>query len=170
MLSARRKMLLVACAFAALGAAPAARADILQQGGFRLQSDHLSVHERDGQAIITVNRPGVIRGWHWHHRQTDIIVAVHGRVLLPLYDGRADSPTRGKIEERISEDGRRFALFVPPGVYHGYRTIGDEPATILNFPTETYNDAAPDEERVPFDDPAIGYAWTGPARAARHTS
>src|SRR5438309_4483752 len=125
---------------------------------------------RFGQAIITVSRPGVIRGWHWHHRQTDIIVAVHGRVLLPLYDGRADSPTRGKIEERISEDGRRFALFVPPGVYHGYRTIGDEPATILNFPTETYNDAAPDEERVPFDDPAIGYAWTGPARAARHTS
>jgi dTDP-4-dehydrorhamnose 3,5-epimerase len=114
---------------------------------------------RFGQAILTVNLPGVIRGWHWHHRQTDVIVPVRGRVLLPVYDGRPDSRTRGVLDERISEDGNRFALFVPPGVYHGYRTLGDEPAMIINFPSELYDRARPDEERVAHDDQAIGYSW-----------
>ena len=114
-----------------------------------------------GQAILTINEPGVIRGWHWHHRQTDVIIPVRGRVLVPLYDGRPDSPTHRALEERVSEDGKRFALFVPPGVYHGYRTIGDEAAMILNFPSELYDRARPDEERVPHDDPAIGYGWVG---------
>lgn len=114
---------------------------------------------RFGQAILTINRPGVIRGWHWHRRQIDVIVPVSGRVLVPLYDGRADSPTHRALEQRVSEDGARFALFVPPGVYHGYRTLGDEAATILNFPSELYDPRQPDEQRVPFDDKSIGYDW-----------
>jgi dTDP-4-dehydrorhamnose 3,5-epimerase len=117
---------------------------------------------RFGQAILTINQPGVVRGWHWHHHQVDVIVPVRGRVLLPLYDGRPGSPTHGAIEERVSEEGTRFALFVPPGVYHGYRTLGGEPAMILNFPSELYDPTRPDEARVPHDDPAIGYSWLGP--------
>jgi len=114
---------------------------------------------RFGQAIVTVNPPGVIRGWHWHHRQTDVVVPIRGRVLLPLYDGREGSKTKGTIEVRISDEKERFALFVPPGVYHGYRTLGTEPAMIVNFPSELYDRTHPDEERIAFDDPAIGYRW-----------
>ncbi len=116
-----------------------------------------------GQAILTLNRPGVIRGWHWHRRQTDVIVVVRGRALLPLYDGRRDSPTFGMIEERIGDGDRPTAVFVPPGVYHGYRTVSQEPALIVNFPDRLYDPDAPDEERVPHDDPTIGYRWEEPA-------
>jgi dTDP-4-dehydrorhamnose 3,5-epimerase len=112
-----------------------------------------------GQAIATVNLPGVIRGWHWHHRQTDVVIPIRGRVLLPLYDGRPGSPSKGALEVRVSDDGERFALFVPPGVLHGYRTLGTEPAIIVNFPSELYDRARPDEERVAFDEPSIGYRW-----------
>ena len=119
---------------------------------------------RFGQAIVTVNRPGVIRGWHWHRRQTDVIVVVAGSALVPLYDGRPDSPTRGQIEEYVTGEDDLAAIFVPPGVYHGYRTIGGTPALILNFPDATYDPARPDEERVPHDDPAIGYRWEAPTR------
>lgn len=112
-----------------------------------------------GQAIVTVNRPGVIRGWHWHHRQVDSIVVIKGRVVLPLYDGREGSKTFGAVEEHIADGVHLFALFVPPGVYHGYKTLGSEPAIILNFPSEPYDPAAPDEERVPPDAPQIPYDW-----------
>lgn len=114
---------------------------------------------RFGQAIVTVNAPGVIRGWHWHERQTDVIVVLVGRVLLPLYDGRAGSPTRGALWHRIAGDGKPFALFVPPGVYHGYRTIGPEPAVILNVPSEVYDPTDPDERRIPHDDTSVGFDW-----------
>lgn len=116
---------------------------------------------RFGQAIVTVNEPDVIRGWHWHERQTDVIVVARGQVLLPLYDGREGSATRGAIWHRVAE-GLSFALFVPPGVYHGYKTIGPEPAVVLNFPSEVYDAARPDEYRVPHDDPAIGFDWDSP--------
>jgi dTDP-4-dehydrorhamnose 3,5-epimerase len=119
---------------------------------------------RFGQAIFTVNRPGVIRGWHWHRRQTDVIIVVAGAALVPLYDGRAASPTRGQLEEHVLDEQNFAAVFIPPGVYHGYRTIGDAPALILNFPDALYDPARPDEERVPHDDPAIGYRWEAPDR------
>jgi len=111
------------------------------------------------QAIVTVNAPGVIRGWHWHRRQADVIVVIAGRVLLPLYDAREDSPTRGNLAVRVAGDGPPFALFVPPGVYHGYRTLGSAPATILNFPDRLYDPADPDEVRLAHDDPTVGYSW-----------
>ena len=114
---------------------------------------------RFGQAIVTLNAPGVIRGWHWHDRQTDAIVVLAGQVLLPLYDGRDGSPTRGAIWHRVADGGRPFALFVPPGVYHGYKTVGSEAALILNVPSDVYDPAAPDEHRIPHDDPAIGFDW-----------
>lgn len=114
---------------------------------------------RFGQAIVTVNRPGVIRAWHWHDRQSDVIVVLQGRVLLPLYDGRPGSDTRGSSWQRISEEGQLFALFVPPGVYHGYKTVGPRDALIVNVPTDVYDASAPDEHRVPHDDPTIGFDW-----------
>lgn len=114
---------------------------------------------RFGQAILTVNLPGVIRGWHWHRRQTDIIVVIQGRALLPLYDGRQGSPTFGTVDEHMGDGERPFALFVPPGVYHGYKTIGTTPALIVNFPDRVYDPAAPDEERIPYDDPSVPYDW-----------
>lgn len=115
---------------------------------------------RFGQAILTVNLPGVIRAWHWHQRQTDVIVVVAGRALLPLYDGRTNSPTFGRIEEHVGDAMSPYALFVPPGVYHGYKTLGAIPALIVNFPDETYDPNAPDEGRIPYDSPNIPYDWS----------
>ncbi len=112
-----------------------------------------------GQAILTVNMPGVIRAWHWHRRQTDAIVVVRGRALLPLYDGRAGSPTFRQLDEHIGDGEAPILVVVPPGVLHGYKTLGDEAATIINFPSELYDASAPDEERIPYDDPLVGFDW-----------
>jgi len=114
---------------------------------------------RFGQAIVTVNLPGVIRGWHWHDRQTDVIVVVSGRALVPLYDGRTDSATARTVEAYVCGDGDLRAIFVPPGVWHGYKTIGPEPSVIVNFPDQVYDAAHPDEHRAPHDTPAVPYDW-----------
>ena len=37
--------------------------------------------------------------------------------------------------------------------------VGTEPAYIVNVPTELYVYEDPDEFRLPFDDPSIGYDW-----------
>jgi dTDP-4-dehydrorhamnose 3,5-epimerase-like enzyme len=50
-------------------------------------------------------------------------------------------------------------LFVPPGVRHGYKTLGAERSLILNLPDRLYDPAAPDEERVAHDTPEIPFDW-----------
>jgi dTDP-4-dehydrorhamnose 3,5-epimerase len=39
--------------------------------------------------------PGDPTQWHCHHEQRDIVFPVQGYMKIGLYDGRADSPTRG---------------------------------------------------------------------------
>ena len=116
-----------------------------------------------GQAILTVNQPGVVRGWHMHHRQTDAIVVISGRLLIALYDAREGSPTKGAIEEHLADPPAAFTLFVPPGVFHGYKTLGDQPALIVNLPDQTYDPAAPDEVRwEPPETSGIPFDWSAP--------
>ncbi len=124
-----------------------------------LRSDWEECGSGFGQAIMTVNLPGVIRGWHWHRVQTDRIVVLLGEAKVPLYDARPGSATHGLLEENILRGERLELLLVPPGVYHGYRTTSPGPALIVNFPDRTYDPQEPDEERVPFDAPEIGYRW-----------
>ncbi|MGZ4173952.1 MAG: glycoside hydrolase family 6 protein [Solirubrobacteraceae bacterium] len=67
---ARRPMLLLGFLLLALLAPAMARADRFQRTGFRLQSAHLYVHERDGQAVIEVTRratrnPAQVRYGAW---------------------------------------------------------------------------------------------------------
>lgn len=112
-----------------------------------------------GQAYVSVSYPGVIRAWHHHALQTDAFVCVRGMIKAPLYDARPDSATRGELQEFFLGDQHRIVLFIPPGVLHGYKVISHEPAYLLNFPTEPYDPAKPDEYRLPYDTDQIPYDW-----------
>jgi dTDP-4-dehydrorhamnose 3,5-epimerase len=114
---------------------------------------------RFGQAIVTSNMPGVIRGWHSHDRQTDVIVVLSGRLRIGLFDARQGSTSFGQVEEHLADGSAPFALFVPPGVFHGYKTIGDSPALILNLPDQLYDTTAPDEVRWPPETDRIPFDW-----------
>lgn len=118
--------------------------------------------ERFGQATVTVNLPNVVRAWHWHDRQTDRLVVVHGTAKVALYDARVGSPTHRELNEFFLGPDNFALLAVPPGVYHGYATIGSEAALIVNFPDRVYDADRPDEGRLPFDSPDIPYRWGGP--------
>lgn len=127
-----------------------------------LRKDWSDVFRQFGQAYVSLNYPGVIRAWHWHERQWDLFVCLWGMVKVPLYDGRERSATRGEIAEFVIGDHRPLAILIPPGVYHGYQTLGTAPSLLLNFPTELYDGT--DERRVPHDDPSIPYHWEIPVR------
>lgn len=122
-----------------------------------LRNDWPDVFKGFGQAYVSLNYPGVIRAWHYHKKQWDIFVCLAGMIKAPLFDGRDVSPTRGRVDELVMGDDRPLALLIPPGVYHGYQTIGTRESLLLNFPTELYDGT--DEFRVPFDSPEIPYTW-----------
>lgn len=117
------------------------------------------IFEGFGQCYFSISYPGVIRGWHYHEKQTDYFTCVSGMIKVPLYDRREDSPTYGEINEFFIGDENRIVVKIPRGVLHGFKNVGLIPCILVNFPTEPYDPADPDELRIPYDDPSIPYDW-----------
>lgn len=115
--------------------------------------------EKFGQSYLTVVYPGVVKGWHYHRKQTDHFCAVKGMAKVVLYDDREGSPTRGEVNEYFMGEKNPILLRIPAGVLHGMKGIGTEPAMIVNVPSEVYDYAQPDEHRVHPHDNDIPYSW-----------
>ena len=113
-----------------------------------------------GQTTYTVAYPGTIKAFHWHRRQDDLWFVAAGMAQVVLHDLREDSPTYRQTEVYYLGDHQRALLRIPTGVAHGYRVLGNEPVLLFYHTTESYNPANPDEERIPYDDPDIGFDWT----------
>ena len=83
-----------------------------------------------------------------------------GMARLALYDPRQGSPTRGLVNEFRVGDENPMLVVIPNHVYHGFKTISDTEAIMINIPTELYNHDNPDEYRVDPYDNDIPYDWT----------
>jgi dTDP-4-dehydrorhamnose 3,5-epimerase len=116
--------------------------------------------QRFGQVYMTTTYPDVVKAWHYHKKQTDNFTVVRGMVKLALYDPREDSPTRGEVDELYVGEHNPLLVQVPPGVYHGWKCIGEYEAIIINIPTEVYNYDQPDEFRVDPHRNDIPYEWS----------
>lgn len=112
-----------------------------------------------GQVYLTTAYPGVVKAWHYHERQVDHFVCVHGMMKVVLYDGRDGSPTKGLVNEFVIGEHNPLLVRIPALVYHGFKCVSPAEALIINVPTEPYHHAAPDEFRVDADDPSIPYDW-----------
>jgi dTDP-4-dehydrorhamnose 3,5-epimerase len=114
---------------------------------------------RFGQVYMTTAHPGVVKGWHYHQQQTDHFAVVRGMIKLVLYDRRADSPTRGAVNEFFLGEHQPLLVQIPPHVLHGFKCVGAEEAIVINVPTEVYRYAQPDEFRVDPFSKEIPYDW-----------
>jgi dTDP-4-dehydrorhamnose 3,5-epimerase len=112
-----------------------------------------------GQAYVSVAYPGVVKGWHFHKVQTDHFVIVKGMMKVVLYDQREGSPTHGLINEFFMGEKNPILVTIPPGVVHGMKGIGTEPAMLVNVPTEVYRYDKPDEYRIDPHKNDIPYDW-----------
>ena len=117
------------------------------------------VFERFGQVYITTAYPQVVKAWHMHKNQTDHITCLKGTIKLVLYDDREHSKTREELNEFVMGDRNPMLVKIPPSVWHGFKTIGNETAFLVNIPTELYNYEEPDEHRLPPTTPKIPYDW-----------
>lgn len=111
------------------------------------------------QTTYTIAYPGVIKAFHWHRRQWDVWFMASGMAQIVLHDLREASPTRGQTNVFFAGERHPMVIAIPPGVAHGYRVLGSEPATLFYHTTEHYDPGDPDELRIPFDDPRIGFDW-----------
>ena len=108
------------------------------------------------------NRPGSLRGVHWHNEHADFIAPVHGSVLVAAVDLRIGSPTEGRAELVTLDSAEPRAIVIPPGVGHGFFSAE---ASVVMYGVSKYWD--PDDELgVRWDDPALDIPWPPEASGA----
>ena len=105
------------------------------------------------------NPPELVKAFHWHKRQWDYWDIVVGNARVVLVDLRHDSPTSGVIQTLILGEHSPRMVAIPPYVAHGYQCLGLDDVHLVYYVTEPYNPANPDEGRIAWDDPRIGFDW-----------
>jgi dTDP-4-dehydrorhamnose 3,5-epimerase len=110
-----------------------------------------------GEIYFSTVFPGAIKGWHVHSRMTLNYAVPVGRIKFVLYDDRADSSTRGEIQEFFLGPDNYQLVTVPPLVWNGFKGIGPEMALVANCASIPH-DPTEIDRRDPFD-PAIPYDW-----------
>ena len=111
-----------------------------------------------GEVYFSTVYPGVIKGWHIHHRMVLNYAVPLGHIKLVLYDNREESMTRGEIQEIFLGPDNYNLVTIPVMVWNGIKSIGMETALIANCATIPHD---PDEiERLDPFDPQIPYDWS----------
>jgi len=111
----------------------------------------LFAEDKITQANLSYTYPNIIRAWHRHLRgQTDYFLALKGLIKICAFDDET-----GEINEVVSSALNLQVVRIPGLYWHGFKSIGDEPAMLLYFTTNLYDPANPDEERRPWNDATI---------------
>ena len=101
--------------------------------------------------------PGGVKAFHYHLYQTDCWTAAQGMIQVALVDLRDGSRTHGARNTMYVGVLRPWQILIPPGVAHGYKVIGREPAMLIYATDRFYNPT--DEGRIAYNDPQINYDW-----------
>src|ERR1022692_3663944 len=106
------------------------------------------------------NPPELIKAFHWHERQWDYWDIVQGDVRVVLVDLRHDSPTAGRVQTVMLGENAPRMVAIPPLVAHGYQCVSMRDVILNYYVTEPYSAQDPDEGRIAWNDPRIGFDWT----------
>ena len=100
------------------------------------RDDELPDGFEPAMAYLSVTKPGVARGPHEHVDQTDGFAFLDGDYDLYLWENRPGKPEASSVT-RVGKSNP-VVVFVPPGVVHAYRNVGEADAFVLNFPNRLY--------------------------------
>jgi dTDP-4-dehydrorhamnose 3,5-epimerase len=113
-----------------------------------------SYPERFVQANHSHSRPNVLRGLHYHRRQADLWYVVAGRARVGLADLR-NRRERPPVQTLVLDGDAPTALYIPPGVAHGFLALTD--LDLIYFVSEEYDGT--DEFGVAWNDPQLAVPW-----------
>jgi dTDP-4-dehydrorhamnose 3,5-epimerase len=113
--------------------------------------------ERFGEIYFTTIHPGVIKGWHKHHKMVLNYACIVGAIQLVLYDDREDSSTRGGLMELFLGPDNYQLVQIPTDVWNGFKGLGTTTSIVANCATEPHT--LEFSERIPPIGSAIPFDW-----------
>ncbi len=104
-----------------------------------LRKENLQEEKGFGQIFVTVAKPGVTKGNHYHKRKHEWFCVIRGKGKLLLKDVTSD-----ECQEVLMGDENMVAVKIPPNVTHAIQNIGDNMLYLLIYIDEPFNQQDPD--------------------------
>ena len=111
------------------------------------------------QVNISFNKKGVLRGLHYHRKQTDVWFPIQGRFQCGFYNENEQS-----IEHMTLDATNPVAVLIPPMVAHGFLALDE--GSILGYAVNRAYDSS-DEYTLPWDGFGIPWAIKDPILSSR---
>jgi len=114
--------------------------------------------ERFGECYFSEIRPGAVKAWKRHRRQTQHLAVPIGRIRMVIVDDRERSPSRGTVQTlELGRPDSYVRLKIPPGLWYGFTCISSIPALLANCADLPHDPA--DSEVRPLNDPSFPDVW-----------
>lgn len=91
----------------------------------------------------------------------DYFVVVRGAMKICAYDDDPASATKGQLDEVIASAERLQVVRIPGKYWHGTKTISPKSSLTFYMVNRLYDYKNPDEDRRPWNDPAVIDPRTG---------
>jgi dTDP-4-dehydrorhamnose 3,5-epimerase len=112
-----------------------------------------------GECYFSEVVPGAVKAWKRHRLQTQQLAVPVGRIMLAIFDDRDGSPTRGHVATlEVGRPDSYVRVRIPPGLWYGFRSIGDSPALIANCPDQPHDPT--ESEAVGIQEAGFPFDWT----------
>lgn len=98
---------------------------VFHQGFFK----DLGLNTMWQEEYYSVSKVNVLRGMHFQlppHEHTKLVYCISGKILDVLLDVRWGSPTYGQCLTFELDAAQGNALYVPPGIAHGFLSLSDD--------------------------------------------
>jgi UDP-2-acetamido-2,6-beta-L-arabino-hexul-4-ose reductase len=96
-----------------------------------------------GQVFISVTKPGITRGGHYHHTKAEKFIVVKGRGRIVL-----EHLLTGKKQEFTVRGEDCPVVDIPPDSAHTITNIGSDDMIVLFWANEIFDPTAPDTYRL----------------------
>lgn len=109
------------------------------------------------ESYFSISDKNVIRGMHFQVPPADhekLVCVSYGEVQDVILDIRKDSPTYGKAESIVLSAKNHYALYIPRGFAHGFKSLKDH--TIMNYLVATTH--SPEHDKAIRWD-SFGFDW-----------
>jgi dTDP-4-dehydrorhamnose 3,5-epimerase len=110
-----------------------------------------------GEIYFSITYPGVVKAWHLHKKMTLNYAVISGKIKFVLYDLREGSKSRGQIQEIFISPENYSLVTVPPKIWNGFKSIGNEESIIANCADVPH--ASNEISRLDPTDTSIPYKW-----------
>lgn len=96
-----------------------------------------------GQVLVTIVKPGQVKGGHYHRRKIEWYCVIKGLGLLTTINN-----VSGKEEEYVLGQKNMLLVKIPPNNTHFIKNIGEDEMFLLIYINEAFYPSRPDTYAV----------------------